>query len=136
MGKQAVLVASLVVTAGVLGFRKEQDRMGLLATRLSFDRDIALELRLRRMETQIAEALDQYSRSEQSIQNYIVNYFSAINERDYLVSARVVNDFNNTARLKNSTPSRGTVCRSPRTPASCTRGMRTAARTTSASSSS
>ena len=93
----AILVAAyLVVTAGVLGFRKEQDRMGLLATRLSFDRDIALELRLRRMETQIAEALDQYSRSEQSIQNYIVNYFSAINERDYLVSARVVNDFNNT----------------------------------------
>ena len=93
----AILMAAyLVVTTGVLGFRKEQDRMGLLATRLSFDRDIALELRLRRMEASISEALDQYSRSEQSIQNYILNYFSSINERDYLISARVLNDFNNT----------------------------------------
>ena len=93
----AILVAAyLVVTAGVLGFSKEKDRMGLLATRLSFDRDISLELRLRRMEASITEALDQYSRSDQSIQNYILNYFSSINERDYLTSARVLNDFNNT----------------------------------------
>ena len=38
----------LVTTAAVLGFRKEQDRTELLANRLAFDRDIAMELRLRR----------------------------------------------------------------------------------------
>ena len=96
----AVLVAVyLVVTTGVLGFRKEQDRMGLLANRLSFDRDIALELRLRRIEAQIADdmiisALSTFQGTEQSIQSRISdNYFSGT-DRDYLVTARVYNQYN------------------------------------------
>ncbi len=98
----AVLVAAyLVVTAGVLGFRKEQDRLGLLATRLTFDRDISLELRLRRMEAQIADdmilsALSHFQGTEQSIQNRISDYYFSGSDRDYLVSSRVFNEFNNT----------------------------------------
>ena len=98
----AVLVAVyLVVTTGVLGFRKEQDRLGLMATRLSFDRDIALELRLRRMEAQIADdmilsALSHFEGTEQSIQSRISDYYFSGANRDYLVSARVFNEYNNT----------------------------------------
>ena len=95
-----MMAVYLVVTTGVLGFRKEQDRMGLLATRLSFDRDIALELRLRRMEPQIADdkilsTLSQFAGTEQSIQSRIFDYYFAGSERDYQVSTRVYNEFNN-----------------------------------------
>ena len=95
------VAAYLVVTAGVLGFRKEQDRMGLLATRLSFDRDISLELRLRGMEAQIADdmilsALTRFQGTEQSIQSRVADYHFSGFDRDYIVSTRVFNEFNNT----------------------------------------
>ena len=98
----AILVAVyLVATAGVLGFRKEQDRLGLLANRLSFDRDISMELRLRRVETQIADdmilsALSHFQGTEPSIQSRISDYYFAGGDREYQVSARVFNSFNNT----------------------------------------
>ena len=98
----AVLVAVyLVVTTGVLGFRKEQDRLGLLANRLSFDRDISLELRLRRIEPQIADdmilsALSHFEGTEQPIQSRISDYYFSGSDRDYLVSTRVFNEYNNT----------------------------------------
>ena len=95
------LAVYLVVMAGVLGFRKEQDRMGLLATRLSFDRDISLELRMRLMEAQIADdmilsALSHFAGTEQSVQSRISDYYFAGTDRDYLISTRVFNEFNNT----------------------------------------
>jgi nitrogen fixation/metabolism regulation signal transduction histidine kinase len=46
--------AYLVATAGVLGFRKERDRVNVLANRLSMERNISLELQLRLMEEKIA----------------------------------------------------------------------------------
>ena len=98
----AVLVAVyLVVTAGVLGFSKEQDRLGLLANRLSFDRDISMELRLRGVETQIADdmilsALSHFQGTEQSIQSRISDYYFAGGDREYVVTARVFNNYNNT----------------------------------------
>ena len=98
----SILVAVyLVVTAGVLGFRKEQDRLELLANRLSFDRDITMELRLRGIETQIADdmilsALSHFQGTEQSIQSRISDYYFAGGDREYLVSVRVFNQFNNT----------------------------------------
>ncbi len=98
----AVMVAAyLVVTAGVLGFRKEQDRLGLLANRLSFDRDISLEFRLRGIESQIADdmilsALSHFEGTEQSIQNRISEYYLSGVNRDYVISARVFNAYNNT----------------------------------------
>ena len=80
---------------------QEQDRMGLLANRLSFDRDIALELRLRRVEAQIADdmilsALSHFEGTEQSIQSRISDYYLSGIDRDYLVSTRVFNEYNNT----------------------------------------
>ena len=98
----SILVAIyLVVLSGVLGFRKEQDRLGLLANRLAFDRDISLELRLRRIETQISEdmilsALTQFLDAEQAIQSRITDFYFPGSEREYLVTTRVYNSFNNT----------------------------------------
>lgn len=46
--------AYLVLTAGTLGFRKEQNRINVLANRLSMERNISLELELRLMEDKIA----------------------------------------------------------------------------------
>lgn len=46
--------AYLVLTTGTLGFRKEQDRVNVLANRLAMERNISLELELRLMEDKIA----------------------------------------------------------------------------------
>ena len=50
----AAFAAYLVLTAGTLGFRKEQDRVRVLANRLSMDRNISLEVDLRMLEDKIA----------------------------------------------------------------------------------
>ena len=97
------IAAYLVVTAGVLGFHKERDRMGLMATRLSFDRDISLELHLRRMEAMIADdnylyltSQSQFPWAELSIQNYVASRYFMGFARDYLVTTRLFNSYNNT----------------------------------------
>ena len=93
----------LVSTAGVLGFRKEQDRMEMLANRLAFDRDISLELYLRGIEAQIADdpviaALSAYENTAVTIQNRIlVNYFSR-RDMNYAVTVYVFNKSNNNRR--------------------------------------
>ena len=46
--------AYMVIMAGTLGFRKEQNRVNVWANRLSMERDISLELELRRVEEKIA----------------------------------------------------------------------------------
>lgn len=51
----SILFALYAVTiTGVLGFRKEQNMVGIWANRLSIDRDISLELQLRENEEKIA----------------------------------------------------------------------------------
>ena len=99
----AVVAAGLVVLTGVLGFRKEQDLMGLLANRLAFDRDISLELRLRRLEPQIADdmilsALSHFDGTEPTIRSRVAEYYFAGTDREYLVTVRVFNEYNNTRR--------------------------------------
>lgn len=98
----SLLVAMYLVTAStVLGFRKEQSRMELLAGRLSFDRDIFLELRLRSVESEIADdmiipALSVFNNTAASIQSRIVETYLSRIERDYVVSVYVFNNENNT----------------------------------------
>ena len=96
-----LMAVYLVTLSGILGFRKEQDRLGLIANRLAFDRDIALELRLRRVESQIADdmilaALSHFQGTESAIQSRIAEYYFSGSDRGYLISARVYNRFNNT----------------------------------------
>ncbi len=96
-----IIATFLVVSSSVIGFRKESDRMEVLANRISFDRDISLELRLRSIEGQIAEdmvisALSVFNNTESSIQSRICDYYLSRNDQDYTVTAYVFNDSNNT----------------------------------------
>ena len=62
-----VFAAYLVTVTSVLGFRKEQNRVNVWANRLSMERDIRLELELRRVEDKIAS--DQLIATLSNIQN-------------------------------------------------------------------
>ena len=106
----AVIAGYLVCTTGVLGFRKEESRMEMLANRLAFDRDISLELYLRGIENQIAEdpiiaAFSGFENTANTIQNRIlVTYFSR-RDMNYAVTVYVFNQSNNnraSAALYNS----------------------------------
>lgn len=98
----ALLVAVFLVSlSAVLSLRKEKARVEVLANRLSFDRDISLELRLRWVENQIAEdmiisALSVFNNSAATIQGRIVDSYLSAGEQDYSVSVYVFNDSNNT----------------------------------------
>ena len=96
-----LMAVYLVTLSGVLGFRKEQDRLGLIANRLAFDRDISLELRLRRVESQIADdmilaALSHFQGTESAIQSRIADFYFSGGDRGYLITVRVYNRYNNT----------------------------------------
>lgn len=71
-GTAALFAAYMVITAGILGFRKEQDRVNVLANRLSMERDISLELGLRMQEEMVAA--DQFIANWAGIRNsnYII----------------------------------------------------------------
>ena len=95
-----VIAAFLIGSSSVIGFRKERDRMEVLANRIAFDRDISLELRLRSIEAQIADdmvisALSVFNNTESTIQSRITDYYFSRNDQDYTVTAYVFNDNNN-----------------------------------------
>ncbi len=76
----ALFAAYLVVMAGILGFRKEKDRVNVLANRLSMERNISLELDLRMNEEKIASdqviaSISVLENSESIIQGRIVDSY-------------------------------------------------------------
>jgi len=97
----SVLVAGLLAgTVLSLGLKKEQNRMEVLANRIAFDRDIALELRLRRVENQIADdmvisALSIMGNTASSIQSRISDYYFSRDDQNYNISVYVFNSDNN-----------------------------------------
>lgn len=80
--------AYLVVSAGILSFNKEQDRVSVWANRLAMDRDISLELQMRSIEEQISTDhviadLSSHKNSNNQILNRIAgNYMYQISQ-DY-----------------------------------------------------
>ena len=100
----AVLTAAyLLGITSVHGFEKEESRLEVMSNRLAIDRDIALELRLKRVENQIAEdmiisSLSAFDNTATSIQNRISDtYFYRISQNYYL-SVLVLNPGNTDAR--------------------------------------
>ena len=70
----------MTVTAGVLGFKKEEDRVEVWANRLAVDRNISLEIQLRNLEEEIAEdqilwALSTHENTQDAIQKRISEYY-------------------------------------------------------------
>lgn len=87
----------MTVTAGVLGFKKEQDRIMVLTNRLAVDRDLSLEIQLRSIEDAIASdpmvaSLSELDRSDIIILNRLYeNYLYRISQ-DYSVTASICRD--------------------------------------------
>ena len=84
-----------VLIAANLGFRKEQNRVDVWANRLSVDRDISLELQLRRIELPISEdffisSLSALPSSASTILNRIVDNYMYSIAQDYDVSVVVM----------------------------------------------
>ena len=87
----------LLVTAGTMGFRKEESRAALWADRLAVDRDISLELQLRHAEGPIAAdmliaPLSAFDNAEATVLGRIQdNYLSALS-RNYDISVSLLRD--------------------------------------------
>ncbi len=85
----AVLFAAyMVIMTGMLGFRKEQNRVNVWANRLSIERDISLELELRRIEDKIASdqliaTLSAIRNSNSIILNRIIESYMPRASQDY-----------------------------------------------------
>lgn len=89
-----VFATYIVTTAGTLGFRKEQNRVNVWANRLSIERDISLELELRRVEDKIASdqlisTLSALKKSELTILNRIVESYMLRVSQDYDVTVEL-----------------------------------------------
>ena len=83
-----VFAAYMVVMTGTLGFRKEQNRVNVWANRLSIERDISLELELRRVEDKIASdqlisALAMIRNGNSIILNRIIEYYMLRASQNY-----------------------------------------------------
>ncbi len=96
-GFSVICALYLTVTVGVLGFRKEQDRLILLTNRLAVNRDLSLEIQLQSIEDEIASdpavaSLSQLDRSDMTILNRLnENYLYRISQ-DYSVTATLCRD--------------------------------------------
>ena len=80
-----------VLASSILGFRKEQNNAELWAGRLSVDRDISLELRLRQVENQIAgdaiiSALSALPNAASVVFNRVVDSYMYSISQDYDIS--------------------------------------------------
>lgn len=70
----------MTATAGILGFKKEENRVQVWANRLAVDRNISLEIQLRSLEEDIATdqilwTLAAHSNTEEAIQQRISEYY-------------------------------------------------------------
>lgn len=93
----AAIALFLVLTTGIIGFKKEENRVNVWANRLSIDRDISLEIQLRAKEYAIANdaliaSLSEIPNSNNIILNRISeNYLFRI-AQDYDLSVYLFND--------------------------------------------
>lgn len=103
------------VTAAILGFRKEQDRITVWANRLAVERDLGLEIQLRSVEESIASdqliaTLSRLDNTQEMILNRLSEYYLSRTRQGYNTSVMVFRDndrngvvyFNNI--LRNGTP--------------------------------
>jgi hypothetical protein len=85
------------ITAAVLGFRKEQDRVTVWANRLAVERDLGLEIQLRNVEESIASdqliaTLIQLENTQAMILNRISDYHLSRRRQGYNTSVMIFRD--------------------------------------------
>lgn len=89
--------AYFTITSSQLGFRKEQDRTSVWANRLSVDRDLSVEIKLRSAEEGIAydqliSALAFLDNTGSMIQNRILDYYLSRIRQDYNLDVFIFKD--------------------------------------------
>ena len=89
-------------TAGIIGFRKEQDRVMVWANRLAVERDLGLEIRLRNVEEAIAEdrlisTLTTIENGSSIIINRLSEYYLSRIRQDYNMNVLIFNEQDKTA---------------------------------------
>lgn len=96
------------VTAAILGFRKEQDRVTVWANRLAVERDLGLEIQLRSVEESIASdqliaTLTRLDNTQEMILNRLSEYYLFRTRQGYNASVMVFrdNDRNGVAYFNN-----------------------------------
>ena len=87
------------ITSGVIGFRREQDRISVWANRLSVDRDLGLEIRLKSIEEEIASdkiiaSLSRLNNAEGMILNKISETYLARIRHDYSLGLKMLEEDN------------------------------------------
>lgn len=95
----SIIAISLVTCSSLLGFKKEQDKMQILSSRLAFERDVPLELYLKSIEDQVAEdmvisSLSVFSNSSSTIKAHFSDRYFSLRDRSYSVSIFVFNNNN------------------------------------------
>ena len=85
------------ITSGVIGFRREQDRISVWANRLSVDRDLGLEIRLKTIEEEIANdqiisSLSRLDNAEGMILNRISETYLSRIRHDYSLGLKVLRE--------------------------------------------
>ena len=85
------------ITSGVIGFRREQDRISVWANRLSVDRDLGLEIRLKTIEEEIASdqiisSLSRLNNAEGMILNRISETYLSRIRHDYSLGLKMLRE--------------------------------------------
>ena len=93
----ALISIYFLITSSILGFRKEQDRVEVWANRISVDRDMPLEVQLKRAENQIAgdfviSSLCFFQETAGTVQNIITEKYLFRESQNYNVSVFIVNE--------------------------------------------
>lgn len=100
-GLALLMAAGLVTITSISGFDKEKSRLEIMSNRLAVDRDISLELQLRRVEPQIAgdlfiSSLSALDNAVHTIHNRLAdNYFSRL-DQDYVLNVYLLHDMDTT----------------------------------------
>lgn len=84
-------------TSGVLGFKKEEDRVSVWANRLAVDRNLSLEIQLRSVEEGIANdqllsALSMLDNATGMLQNRIVEYYLSRVRQDNFIEVLIIKE--------------------------------------------
>ena len=87
------------ITSGVVGFKREQDRIAVWANRLSVDRDLGLEIRLKTIEEEIANdqvisSLSRLDNAEGMILNRISETYLSRIRHDYSLGLKILRENN------------------------------------------
>lgn len=99
------IAGCLLLVTGVHGFRTESSRLEVISNRLAIDRDISLEMRLKRAEGQIASdmiisSLSVFENTSGTILNRLTDLYLGRVNQEYSISVMVLNKLNSNPQAR------------------------------------